>query len=80
MGNIFVLSKEEWIQQNLSDIMHKFGNNYFTDNDKQKIEWYKIENYLDVIYDYKYKNLSKEDLNKISEISNFDIIELQYYY
>jgi hypothetical protein len=80
MGNIFVLSKEEWIQQNLSDIMHKFGNHYFTDNDNQKIEWYKIENYLHIIYDYKYKNLSKEDLNKLSEISNFNIIELQYYY
>lgn len=80
MGNVFVLSKEEWIQQSLCDIKHKFGDNYFTDNNNQKIEWYKIQNYLDVFYDYKYNKLSKEDINKISEISNFDITELEYYY
>ncbi len=39
MGNYTSMSKEEWVNEKITIIKHKFGDGKFKDENKNPIEW-----------------------------------------
>jgi len=57
-------NSREWIKESLQIIKLKFNNVEIHDENNVPISWDIIENYLEILYDYKYrgKKISSTDL------------------
>ncbi len=79
MGNYTSMSKEEWVNEKIAIIKHKFGDGKFKDENRNPIEWDEIVQYLGVLYKYQYQNL---DINNYRENNNpkVDPLELDAYF
>ncbi len=57
-------NSREWVKESLQIIKLKFNNVEIHDENNVPISWAIIENYLEMLYDYKYrgKNISSTDL------------------
>lgn len=79
MGNYTSMSKEEWVDEKIAIIEHKFGDGKFKDVNRNPIEWNEIVQYLGVLYDYQYQSL---DINNYRENNNpkVDPLELDAYF
>jgi hypothetical protein len=78
MGIYLSKTKEEWVSDSLSILIHKFGNSKFTDVNSNPIEWNEIKYYLGILYENKYNKLN---INKFMEENDykFDPTDLDYY-
>ena len=79
MGNYTSKSKEEWVNEKIAIIKHKFGDAKFKDENRHPIEWDEIEQYLGVLYEYQYQNLNIKEYRENNN-PRVDPLELDAYF